>query len=711
MALGRVWAPHPQRPVVPAREAGGEADWPRPGHGLDASVASSLFILSFRHRDELSRLAEAAGWEPIAARRIDNVEARFVASGAAVAIVDARGARAEGETAAREIAEAVEANESALLVLLSRTDSAALDRFHQIGATHFLVSPFTEHQLLQSVRFAQRHAERVGGGLRSSRRAVEEVGDGASWRWRPDARLVELSPALARQAGFSAEKGRRVSLRALFRRLDPEGRKAARNALARVVATGEATAFAHSHGGLGGSRIAHHVRIQGDGEILGRVEMIGGEEGRLKGGRDPLTGLRDARAARSWVAERLGEGPANPVIALLLSVSRYDHINSAFGRATGDEVLQAVARRIERAVEADGRTRLVARLAGAEFAVLLAGGATLGDARLLADELVSGVNRPFMSGDHVITLGSRAGAASSEPGDDSAILIRRASAALAEAKAGEGAPIRIMEQGAGDSTARSDRLEIDLRRALDRDEIEIRFQPQVSVTNGEIVGVEALARWSHRQYGELGANTLFLVAERSDYVGQLSDHVQRKAVTVAAEWPEALAGLRLALNITATDIARPGFGDQFVALVEESGFDPTRVTVEVTESGLIEDLSGAADLLARLRSAGFRVALDDFGTGYSSLAYLKALPLDYLKIDKRLSEDIVGSSRDRIVVRGVIDMARSLGLDVIAEGVETVEQLALLAEEGCTLYQGFLCSPPVSAAELPKLLEKSREGA
>jgi EAL domain-containing protein (putative c-di-GMP-specific phosphodiesterase class I) len=139
--------------------------------------------------------------------------------------------------------------------------------------------------------------------------------------------------------------------------------------------------------------------------------------------------------------------------------------------------------------------------------------------------------------------------------------------------------------------------------------------------------------------------------------------------------------------------------------VRERGFDPGRLTVEVTESGLIEDLAGAAELLAQLRGGGLRVAIDDFGTGYSSLAYLKALPLDYLKIDKRLSEDITGSTRDRIVVRSVIDMARSLGLGVIAEGVETEEQLGLLAQEGCTLYQGFLCSPPVGAEELIRLVD------
>jgi len=138
--------------------------------------------------------------------------------------------------------------------------------------------------------------------------------------------------------------------------------------------------------------------------------------------------------------------------------------------------------------------------------------------------------------------------------------------------------------------------------------------------------------------------------------------------------------------------------------VASSGFDAHRVTVEVTESGLIEDLNAAGTLLAELREGGLRIAIDDFGTGYSSLAYLKALPLDYLKIDKRLSEDITGSPRDRIVVRSVIDMARSLGLGVIAEGVETQEQLDLLAQEGCTLYQGYLCSRPLDTGALTSLV-------
>ncbi|HEV2748683.1 MAG TPA: bifunctional diguanylate cyclase/phosphodiesterase [Allosphingosinicella sp.] len=665
-----------------------------------------LFILSFRHRDELTRLAESGGWSPIAARRTANAESRFISSAAPVAVVDARGALVEGHEAVRTLADSVEANAAALLVLLSRNDGAALDQFLADGATHFLVSPFSDQQFIKAVQFAARHAERVGGSHRPARRAGEEGESGASWSWRPGSTDVELSPALARKAGLGEHQGQRISLMELFRKLDPDGRRAARGAVDRLMATGRSTAFAHRDA-EGGARLAHHLSVAGDGGgIIARTETIAPGDGVAFQSRDPMTGVRDARAARAWIEDQLLRvGDRQPaLVVLLLAVSRFDAINAAFGRATGDAVLQAVARRIERLVDADGRRRFVARLAGAEFAILLAAPTSLAEGRFLAGELVEATARPFMSGDHFITLGSRVGVAASAPGDDAASLLRRASAALVDAKGNEAGPVRVLEAGAQSDGARGDRLEIDLRRALDQDEIEILFQPQVSVTGGAIVGAEALARWRHPEFGELGAITLFSVAERSDYLVQLSDHVQRKAIAAAAAWPEPLGRLRLAVNITAQDIVRPGFAAQFLALVAESGFDPRRLTVEVTESGLIEDLSGAAALLAQLREGGLRIAIDDFGTGYSSLAYLKALPLDYLKIDKRLSADITGSPRDRIVVRSVIDMARSLGLDVVAEGVETEAQLGLLAEEGCTLYQGFLCSPPVDAAALAALV-------
>jgi diguanylate cyclase (GGDEF)-like protein len=674
---------------------------------MSAGAPAPVFILSFRHRDELTVLAEGAGWQPIAARRVVSAEGRFVSSGASVAVVDARGALADGHEGVRALADPVEANAAALLVLVSKGDAGALDQFYSEGATHFLVGPFSDQQFVRALMFAERHAERVGGGHRHVRALEEERQDRAgSWRWKPGSQTVELSPALARKAGLGDDQGQRISLMDLFRKLDPEGRRAAREAVERLMSTGRSTAFAHEDG-EGGARLAHHMRVSGGGgQIVGRTETIARPLAPELQSRDPLTGLRDARAGRAWIEKRLGRaGDSDPaLVVLLLAVSRFDAINAAFGRTTGDAVLQAAGRRIERLVDADGRRRFVARLAGAEFAVMLAAPTSLGEGRFLAGQLVEALARPFMCGDHVITLGSRVGVVASAPGDDAAGLLRRASAALVDAKGAEASPIRVLDAGAQSDTALGDRLEVDLRRALDKDEIEILFQPQVSITSGRIVGAEALARWRHPTYGELGAATLFNVASRSDYLVQLSYHVQRTAVAEASAWPAALGRLRVAVNITAADIVRPGFASQFLQMVEESGFDRRRLTVEVTEGGLIEDLNAAAYLLARLREGGLRVAIDDFGTGYSSLAYLKALPLDYLKIDKRLCEDITGSARDRIVVRSVIDMARSLGLAVIAEGVETEEQLGLLAQEGCNLYQGYLCSRPVDSAALAELV-------
>jgi diguanylate cyclase (GGDEF)-like protein len=655
-----------------------------------------LFILSFRHRDELTGTAERAGWQSISARRADNAESRFISSGSQVAVVDARGALAEGREAVRALADPVEANAAALLVLLSRNDESALDELFSAGATHFLVSPFSEQQFLSAIHFARRHAERVGG------RRPQRRGDSIpSWRWEPGSPTIELSPALARKAGLGEEAGQRISLMELFRKLDPDGRRAARGAIDRLLATGEATAFAHADIESAG-RLAHHLRVdEARGGIIGRTEAIAPLE--AEASRDSMTGVRDPAAARATIARELERG--EPLVLLLVAVSRFDTINAAFGRGIGDSVLQAAARRIERLIGPDGRRRIVARMAGAEFAIVLPAPVTLGEGRFLAGQLVEALGRPFLSGDHVVSLGSRAGVAASVPGDDAAALLRRASAALAQAKAGDSGPVRVFDDSGTGGSSFADQLDVDLRKALDRGEIEIVFQPQVSIASRSIVGVEALARWLHPRFGELGAETLFNVAERSDYLDQLSDHIQQKAIDIAAAWPHSLSHLRMAVNITSADIARPGFGEQFLARVVDSGFSPGRLTVEVTESGLIDDLAAAARLLAALREGGLRVAIDDFGTGYSSLAYLKALPLDYLKIDKRLSDDIAGSPRDQVVVRSVIEMARSLGLEVIAEGVETEAQLALLAREGCTLYQGFLCAPALDSRRLQALVE------
>lgn len=228
----------------------------------------------------------------------------------------------------------------------------------------------------------------------------------------------------------------------------------------------------------------------------------------------------------------------------------------------------------------------------------------------------------------------------------------------------------------------------------------MRFQPQIDVLTGRVAGVEALARWSGAETPEL----LFTRATQARLSERLSRAVQRKALGIAGAWGGVLSDVRVSLNMLAEDIARPGYEDWLLEEIARSGLQPSRVAVEITESSLLADSHVAAQRLARLRAAGVRVAVDDFGTGYASLAYLTSLPLDTLKIDRGLIADLVGGSRDRIVVRAMIALARELGLQVVVEGVETSAQLELLSEWGCDLYQGFLGARALDEVELARFV-------
>ena len=679
----------------------------------DGTAKLPLFLLSFHYRNELAAMIEEAGWRVIAARRPDAIERRMIASGSTVVLIDARGAREEAVAACTAVAPAAVSAGSAVLAIVE--DSAAPDAFHAAGATHYLVAPFDQAVLKTTLRFAERFVERLaGGGSAASARASLRLAESEAWIWKPGDRMVTLSSAFAERIGAS---GAEVPLSMLFRLMDGPSRRLAREAIDRLLANGRATAFAH-RGGLHGERLAHHISFDdARGAVVAWIEVMrgGGPDGDRQDN-DMLTGLPSADRIRAWVEERLADEDApDPRCALLmLGIMRFGLVNAAFGRTTGDAVLQGVARRIERVLDRSGfANAMIARTAGSEFTIALAPPVGVDNAEAIANRLVESVAWPFVSGESLIPLSCRVGIAAieGEVRRDAGTLFNRAAAALAAAKHGDAGLVRALDADSEAEALRRNQLEIDLRRALDHDQIDIVFQPQVDVSSRAIMGVEALARWRHPHLGELGAVPLFATAARSDFVVPLSAHVQERALRLAARWPDRLRHLRLSVNVTAADIAQPNFVEDFLGRVAEAGFPHERLTVEITESGLIADLAGAADLLARLRRAGLRVAIDDFGTGYSSLAYLKSLPLDYLKIDKTLAEDITGSTRDRIVVRGVIDMARSLGLAVITEGVETEAQLSLLAREGCNYYQGYLCSPPVDVAALEAMLAGAEEAA
>ena len=673
-----------------------------------------LFILSPHHRDQLTRLAGRLGWKPVAARRRERAESRYLGSLARTALIDLRELEAgEGLSIAASLRDAVEASGGAMLALVGDATSDEMAALIEMGVTHILDGKVEEGRLRAALLSADKLTERLIGNLAAARnRHAVQRSDAMFWRWNSSDRVLSISPALAELLGFAAPgiDHARWTISDFVRALDRADRAGAIAAIRHAVDDLMPSAFALSIPAQPERRIVQHLYPDPKG-FSGEVEELdAGRRANLRD-RDPMTGLANRQSALTWLEAAQTE--KRKAVILLIGLGEFDRVNAAYGRIVGDAMLARVAGRLTRLVDAmGGRDTLVARLTGTEFLVALSGEpgaeeAPVERASLLASELLAEIARPFNAGDFLIRLSARCGIATGGEDDDSAEwLLRRASTALADARrSGAQGGIRIKVAGSTSRIIDDDQLQNDLRHALDNGQIQIVFQPQYSMADDGMIGVEALARWQHPTYGEIGAGVLFALAERSDFILPLSDHIHARALSEAAHWPAALSHLRLAINITAADIAEPDFLPHLLQLIDGSGIARDRITVELTESGLVENLDAASILLGQAREEGLAVAIDDFGTGYSSLAYLKSLPLDYLKIDSGIVRDITGTSRDRIIVRAIIDMARSLDLNVIAEGVETEIQLGALARAGCTSYQGFLRSPPVTSEALAGLIE------
>jgi len=409
--------------------------------------------------------------------------------------------------------------------------------------------------------------------------------------------------------------------------------------------------------------------------------------------RDPLTGLPGRAAAHARLREWLADEAQ--LHALLIGLRRFDAVNLAYGVASGDLALREVANRLKQfmAGELDGAW-LAARVGGGQFLVVSRDRCSRERWQLAASQLLDSLARPIVTPGGTLRLSPRGALVRGLAGETADSMLDRLGQTLDRLAARPG---RRADWAAGDGirAGRSAvQLEADLLHALDRDEIEVLFQPQFDCASDRLIGAEALARWNHPVLGRIGAAGLFAIAERADHVPQLSRHVAGIALRSAAAWPSAL---RLSLNVTASDLAAGDFASSLVEILDGSGFAPSRLTLEVTEQVLLADLGAVADVFGQLARRGIRFALDDFGAGFCNFWYLKQLPLDYLKLDRSMIEGIGADQRDLAVLRAIVAMAGALDLSVIAEGIETTEQRAAVTAEGCAVYQGFLRSGPVTA--------------
>lgn len=410
-----------------------------------------------------------------------------------------------------------------------------------------------------------------------------------------------------------------------------------------------------------------------------------------------VRGLEALHAALAgWREDAARELHHAHVHALMIGLRRLDSVDMAYGAAASDGALREVAGRIAHfaAAEIDGPWVLAE--AGNGAFVLAANLACSRERwQLLADQLADLVARPVAVTAGIVRLSPRFALIRTLAQETSEAMLDRLGHALFDASEQPGHRL-VWADGEATLPGRSAaQLEADLFGAIDRDEIEVLFQPQFSLADDSLTGAEALARWDHPELGRIGAGALFNIAERVDHVGPLSRHIARKALFAAREWP---GELRLSVNVTPADLAFESYTHQMLDLVRESGFPLRRLTLEITEQSLIADVTAVAQIMAEFSAQGIRVALDDFGAGFCNFRYLKVLPIHYLKLDRAMIEGVTEDSRDVAVLRAIVAMAQALDMEVIAEGIEEEAQREVVAREHCSYYQGFLRAQPMSVA-------------
>jgi diguanylate cyclase (GGDEF)-like protein/PAS domain S-box-containing protein len=458
--------------------------------------------------------------------------------------------------------------------------------------------------------------------------------------------------------------------------------------------------------------VSHPVAFDGEPAVLVTVTDVTERnslerELRHQAFHDSLTGLPN----RALMLDRLEHGLARlqrhrgVVGVLLLDLDDFKTVNDSLGHAIGDQLLAVVAERLRTITRQDDT---VARLGGDEF-VVITDGMTDADVDATAARIASEIGAPIIVEGRELRVRVSIGIAMARKGAAAGELLRDADVALYQAKArGRGQWVRFDDDLRGAAMARLT-LDGELRRAVDDGQFVVHYQPVISLADGSVKGAEALVRWQHPDRGLVAPAAFLPVAEENGLIAEIGRMVLAEATTQARRWLDDEVGrLTVSVNVAARQLAGNRLVGETAAAIDRAGIDPSQLVLEVTEHALLEDIEGATSVLHELSELGVQLSVDDFGTGYSSLVYLRQLPVDQLKVDRAFVSGLPTSERDAAIVAGVISLAHSLGLTVVAEGVEDHGLADRLAELGCELGQGYLWSPALAPEEFATWLARRR---
>ena len=421
---------------------------------------------------------------------------------------------------------------------------------------------------------------------------------------------------------------------------------------------------------------------------------------------DTLTGLPNRAFAENHIDQHIRDNAAASFALILIDLRNLSDINASLGHHVGDEALSEAARRLRQNV---APTDLVARLSAQQFLVM-ASSCSLQRAPLLAEQLTGIISANFVVSGVGLELHPTAGiSVYAEHGQSSRELLRCAQMALHDAQDAR-APVAMYRAGRDEQHRRHLVLVTELRRALEQNVgLKLVYQPKVEMATRTLKSIEALARWTHAQLGEVSPAEFVPLAEQTGNTRRLTSWVVGEAIRQMAEWRALGLEIDVAVNLSASDILDPNLGDEVLRCLEKHGISPTKLVLEITESAVMRDPVLAARHMQLLRVAGVRFAMDDFGTGYSSLAQLSRLPVDELKIDRSLIAHAHARPDDAMIVKSTIELAHSMGLRVVAEGVEHVEAWNLLRRLGCDFAQGYLISKPLPAQEVTPFIREANQ--